>query len=360
MMVNQYSTNNHPPWERTVPQQMPWVNPNAVNDQTIKFGGICPNQTMSASEISPVPQTFTTQQPMPSQSGMGVNVTPVPVSNIQPNYVTPSNMFDPISNPPFNPVSAHLLNQPCLLQERIQPAISSNIQVSPNTETSPTCPINTDPLVSSLTPIPVTEQVASTSTLDQMHQKRGSEDMDDEIIKLDEPPTKQLLSEQKLFKQFGSLHLDIDEDLGYRVEYPDDSDGSDDDSDNKSNQGPSSEREQFNRYVYLLFKDKKSNAASFGPTDNAIDRLVREEREKHSKAVILWTPPLKDSFYGNNESDSEDEEFNYTDHKDFLKSSPVMTMTEITEETDDAIEVEDPMETAMTPAQQIPDDSMVE
>lgn len=360
MMVNQYNTNNHPPWERTVPQQMPWVNPGSVNDQTIKFGGVCPGQTISATQITSVPQTFTTQQPTPSQC-LG-NVIPLPVSNIQPNYVTPSNMFDPLSNPPFDPVSAHLLNQPCLLQERIHPTTSFSINKAvPNIEPVPACPNTTDSLVSSLTPIPVGQQAATISGFNLTHQKRGSEDMEDEIIRLEEPPTKQLLSEQKLFKQFGSLHLDKDEDVSssYQVEYPDDSDCSDDESPSKCNQEPSSEREQFNRYVYLLFKDKKSNAASFGPTDNAIDRIVREEREKHSKAVILWTPPLKNSLYGNSDSDGDDEEFNYTDHKDFLKSNPV-SMTEIVEEVDDVIEVDPMEEAAITPVQQLPDDSMLE
>lgn len=329
---------------------MPWLNSSENISHTLQFGQFCTDQANQAShsptvELSP---NIIPQQPLPSPLSAD---TVTPNNYYPPNYVTPSNMFDPISNPPFNPNTAHLMNQPCLLQDRIHPASGSsiNLQLVPQAHPSSTGPA-ADPLPSSLTHLPSIES-PNAKSLD-IPQKRGSADMEeDDFIKMEEPPTKQLLSEQKLFKQFGSLQLDKDEDASqYQVEYPDEEGSSDDETCSTSDQ-KSSEREQFNRYVYLLFKDKKSNAASFGPTDNAIDRLVREERERHSKAVILWTPPLKNCFGEcDGESDSDDEELKYTDHRDFLKSNSQtnesFTITEVFEETDDLIEVEGTTETS--------------
>lgn len=333
-----------------MPQEMPWLSNNEVSDQTLRFGQFYPAQANIAPQNPPAefPSNFIPAQSIPSQSNVDTSVIS-PVISSQSNYVTPRNMFDPISNPPFNPNTAHLLNQPCLLQERIHPTSSSSISLQPNDQLKLNqASLTTDLLPASLTHLPLNESIRCVNT--EAHLKRGSSDMeDDDLIKIEEPPTKQLLSEQRLFKQFGSLHLNKDEDaLHYQVEYPDEEGSSDDETDNASSQ-KSSEREQFSRYVYLLFKDKKSNAASFGPTDNAIDRLVREQREKHSKAVILWTPPLKSCIGEVNDDSDSDDEVRYTDHRDFLKSntqnSDSITITEIVEDTADPFEVQTTDET---------------
>lgn len=172
--------------------------------------------------------------------------------------------------------------------------------------------------------------------------KRSSIEMEDEQIKADEPPTKQLLSEKKLFKQFGSLNIDgtIDQ-----VNNSDDIDSDDSDEDNRSqntssNSSSTTGREEFNRYVYLLFKDKKNVGMPFKPANSTLDRLAREERDKLSKAVILWNPPPNNNFFGNvdedDEDEDEDEEFRYSDHEDFLKKplrrNSSLTITEVFDE----------------------------
>lgn len=167
--------------------------------------------------------------------------------------------------------------------------------------------------------------------------KRSSVEMDDIISDdIDEPPTKQLLSEQKLFKKFGSLQID-----GHNTRHnnPDsNSDDDDSDSSNDDNQPKTytsmtdSEKEDLNRYVYILFKDKKNDdylrAGSSGSShfkhlhcNTALDRLAREERDKLNKAVVLWNPRINIFKLTNqNDTDSDsDEEFTYKDHRDFLK-----------------------------------------
>lgn len=170
--------------------------------------------------------------------------------------------------------------------------------------------------------------------------------MEDEQIMADEPPTKQLLSEKKLFRQFGSLNIDGNTDHSDSINNIDSDDSDEDDRSqiklaNKYSNAPG--REEFNRYVYLLFKDKKNDGIPFKPTNSALDRLAREERDKLSKAVILWSPPTKNqnSIFGNveenddNETEEEDEieEFKYTDHKDFLRKpltrNSSLTITEV-------------------------------
>lgn len=154
-----------------------------------------------------------------------------------------------------------------------------------------------------------------------LQQKRSSLEMEDELVKVEEPPTKQQLSENRLFKRFGSLQLDgeaIEADLELNGDR-ESSDSPDEDP------GPSDQysqgRKAFSRYVYLLFKDKKSDNLFSKSNSSAVDRLIREEREKLNKAVILWNPPLKDSFLAETVGDSDDdEELNYKDHKDFLRN----------------------------------------
>lgn len=151
--------------------------------------------------------------------------------------------------------------------------------------------------------------------------------MEDDQFLADEPPTKQLLSENRLLRQFGSLNIDGKVNI---VQPPEeDGNNSTDDQQGPDTSGGSgqktsaSDREEFNRYVYLLFKDRKTDGLSSTSSDSLISRLAREERDKLSKAVVLWSPPLKDNYLtGEQAEDSDDEEFRYKDHNDF-KIDPV-------------------------------------
>lgn len=151
------------------------------------------------------------------------------------------------------------------------------------------------------------------------------------------PPQKQLLTEHKLFKKFGSLHLDPN--LSKAISTSD-SDESDEDNnitykDSKSTfaQG----REEFQRYVYLLYKDTNSKSGNRVPLTNSlatIERLAREEREKLSKALVLWNPPIENHFNTksslpntgyegdkSNSSSDDDDDISYVDHTSFIKKS---------------------------------------
>lgn len=95
--------------------------------------------------------------------------------------------------------------------------------------------------------------------------------------------------------------------------------------------------EEIRKYVYLLFKDKHDDKTPFGSYNTTLDRLARDERDKLSKAVVLWNPPVKYNFCGtlNEEDEDEDEEeFKYSDHKDFLKAN-------CTQANDDGIIIEE-------------------
>lgn len=134
-----------------------------------------------------------------------------------------------------------------------------------------------------------------------------------------EPPSKQQLSERKLFKKFGSLQLNID------GRPPSDTDSDDSEGDDKTKPITKNTftegREEFNKYVYLLFQD--NGKSPMLPSYSTIERLAREEREKMSKALVLWTPPLSSLLSNQNQSSSDDEDFTYKDHRDFLKSEDV-------------------------------------
>lgn len=125
--------------------------------------------------------------------------------------------------------------------------------------------------------------------------KRRSIDVEDEAMVFDEPPTKQLLSEKDLFKKFGSLHIDSGNETR--------NDEDDEDLRSRTN-GDDVAQEEFNRYVYLLFQDIKKDSRPFEFSNSTMDRLAREERDKLSKAVILWSPPISNRF--NSVSDDED------------------------------------------------------
>lgn len=158
------------------------------------------------------------------------------------------------------------------------------------------------------------------------------------------PPTKQQLSESRLFKRFGSLQLDGETSTGNH----DDEIDSDDSDDGRLVEG-THDRKEFNRYVYLLFKDKKSNNLFDVSTSRAMDRFLREERDKLNKAVILWNPPMRNFFVNEIPDSDDDDEITYLDHKDFLKSnsgdndSIIITEVEDDAEIDDAIPTDDVM-----------------
>lgn len=181
--------------------------------------------------------------------------------------------------------------------------------------------------------------------------------MDDDIVGnqdsayTNRPPTKQLLSETKLFKKFGSLHLD----KCHSANSSSNSSSSDDDQDDFEMAGSSqssqtnydtstADKDDINKYVYILFKDKKVNSSSPSfqncfETNTTLDRLARQERDKLSKAVVLWNPPARNPYTVISEDDDEDEEFKYTDHRDFLKdqsrsseSNDSIIITDVTNE----------------------------
>lgn len=126
----------------------------------------------------------------------------------------------------------------------------------------------------------------------------------------EQPPSKQILSERNLFKKFGSLNL-----TGlHMAEHPNNDDDDDQDSEGgtrSQSTGDQVDQEEFNKYVYLLFKDIEGNQSK-NPfkqfsAGSAIDRLAREERDKLSKAVILWSPPVRNRFCNNSDDDDEDD-----------------------------------------------------
>lgn len=157
--------------------------------------------------------------------------------------------------------------------------------------------------------------------------------MEDELTTEEAPPTKQQLSENKLFQRFGSLHLD-----GGTASTSDSAKL--DDSDDEEACAPTAPavsspngRKEFDRYVYLLFKDKKSDGHYPVESSGAIERLLREEREKLSKAVILWNPPARSTLIEEADDSSDDDQLSYGDHRDFLKDSgSSVVITEVVED----------------------------
>lgn len=245
----------------------------------------------------------------------------------QANVTTNLTIFRPPVIPPGQ--AANIEAKPSVSSQPIQFNLTNPLQASV---------LSPPPLLSftttSLTPIPSSDSSINkfTSPLPPFsdgflpHQKRSSMEMEDDLTKKEAPPTKQQLSETKLFKQFGSLHIDneqLNKEDKIEVENAEDSDTEDVtlDSNVLDDAKCRNVRREFENYVYLLFKGKDSRSPNPLPqqsgTSAILDRMLRDEREKLSKAVILWSPPLKDSFQV--AEDSDDEEFVYTDHKDFLK-----------------------------------------
>lgn len=167
-------------------------------------------------------------------------------------------------------------------------------------------PILTAPETNVPTPI------ATTTT----HKRRSIELEDDSMI-VDEPPSKQLLSEKNLFKKFGSLQIGGSGAAATTaVKLKDDDDDDDEEPRSRTVSSDSVAQEEFNRYVYLLFKDIESSSPApfeFSNSNSPIDRLVREERDKLSKAVILWSPPIGNRFCSVSDSDEENTELETQD-----------------------------------------------
>lgn len=281
--------------------------------------GIHFNSSQSTSEAHPpvsmlpfapdYPQIAQYELRSPQNQFQPVSPTQIPMNNSVNSFLTPGTSMSPLITP--SPNSFYPKNQESFtgaspdprgflapIHDQRSPVKQHQHPFRASHQISPDFSIPDHP---SLTPMP---------------SKRSSREMDDyeDILR---PATKQQLTERKLFEQFGSLHLDSISRA--------DSSNSDDDSDD-SNSSHSRKlstfvesRQEFQRYVYLLFKDKKS---SMGKTYDAIERLAREERDKLSKALVLWNPPVKHNF--NQEFDDADdvssgEEFTYSDHTDFLK-----------------------------------------
>lgn len=279
MMVNEMNENSTPWQSTTIPKQMPWMSSYQANTyEPLQFG----------IQATTIPSTTTT-------------ITPT-AANIN------------IHN--FNQLMNHTISP------NLTPLNTPTIQTSQQRQKRTSIEMEQD------------EQQMMTDSFDRDQGPIISED-----IPPLQPPKKQVLTERKLFKKFGSLHLDPN--LSHSVS-PNDSDDSDEDNRDTSTSTRDQGREEFQRYVYLLYKDSKSrnnNHDNNYPMSNslaAIDRLAREEREKLSKALVLWNPPVENRF--NIESSlprdneyncdgdvssngSSDDDMTYTDHTDFLKKS---------------------------------------
>lgn len=343
MMVNEFK-NSSGPWQSTVPQQMPWMSSYEPASPNLQFGQQ-PSTVMPASSTIINSCNAQQQQQHPFISSLPITTTSsTPPITICPTATIPSTLFTTQSTnvPYLNCVTTTTQSSASVLQPNVPLESQSQYHyLNPFHNQQ----ANTFNPTGSLTPIPYSGPQPAMNQF--LPQKRGSIEMEDEQIIADEPPTKQLLSEKKLFRQFGSLNIDGNIDHSDSIGNIDSDDSDEDDRSQiklANNYSNAPGREEFNRYVYLLFKDKKNDGIPFKPTNSALDRLAREERDKLSKAVILWSPPTKNnnSIFGHveenddneAEEEGEDEEFKYTDHKDFLrKPTPTrrssITITEV-------------------------------
>lgn len=318
MMVN-HPNNNPVPWPTTVPEQMPWLSSSSSTTPCATGDPVPPMQFVgqtfepdqhTTSRVHPI---MMQQQQIPATS-TNLNLSTV----ILPHQQVPTTI---ISNNPFDP------QQLCSINNNNNSHISNQLNLS--ARLGPHAQLNSPPnFRASLTHIPhpivqpSTPITAYHSHHSNAQHKRSSIEMEDELTTQEAPPTKQQLSENKLFDRFGSLKLDgerlqaVDIDLVDTDQANDDVDV--DDSQPMAKTMSANDREEFNRYVYLLFKDKNSDSGFPSTSNSAVERLIREEREKLSKAVILWNPPPK-NFVTEVSSDDDDEDFTYKDHRDFLK-----------------------------------------
>lgn len=327
MMVNEIKGTSEP-WQSVIPQQMPWMSHYGPASLTTQFGqqsgSHLPNQP--ASQFNPTPHNDARlpQIQHPSVANFPTATTLTLPITVCPTSMVANNQFGSAVSMPSNCVTSTTYSYPSMqhiAQNSQHPTPPSYIQ--PNLNLS-----NYTQAAGIYNPNGSLTQLAHSAgvSVDQIsNHKRSSMEIEDDLIKANEPPTKQLLSERKLFQQFGSLHIDgllgeSESELSQRGS----SDDSDDDEQSQYSfkKGDKNEREEFNRYVYLLFKDKKNDGKPFVPSYSSLDRLAREERDKLSKAVVLWNPPMKNFLNQSNEDDDDDdddEQFNYRDHKDFLK-----------------------------------------
>lgn len=249
-----------------------------------------------------------------------------------PNVMTSPSYTNYIDLPTMSTDQINLLIPPVTpLKEPIQFNLINPLQtsvLSPPPITGFTSTLISMPGLSTTTTNDTDMKLPDYNTTTQ--RKRSSMEMEDELTTKEAPPTKQQLSESKLFKRFGSLQigntLDLDNAFNRNLSgdpspFDDADDEADDDDNDEETIKCKNIRRDFDRYVYLLFKDKKSNSGNFPQLEHSgmMDRLIRDEREKLSKAVILWTPPVKYNVELA-ETDSDEEEFKYNDHRDFLKS----------------------------------------
>lgn len=311
MMVNEFK-NSSVPWQSTVPQQMPWMSPYDPAVNSLQFGQPTSNYVSNIGVYSSV---YPVNQPASVDQGLLAQIQP----QASQSYPTPQTN---LSTPVVAQSSLNLSNTPNFSVYPQNPEVHDYIKQSP------------------LMYMPSASASTSTWTTGSacQPQKRTSVEMEDDTITTSQPPTKQLLSESKLFKQFGSLQLNQDFLKSGRGSS---SESDDSDEDNISQGVPltsqDQSRDEFNRYVYLLFKDRNHQGERpFSSSNSPLDRLAREERDKLSKAVVLWTPPPKHNLFGQQDDDEDqsstsDDELSYRDHKDFLKkpANQTVTITEI-------------------------------
>lgn len=339
-MVN-LMNNNSAPWPNTIPDQMPWLNPEGPPGTPMQFVG-------QQNFVQPVPNLPTGPAQLFASHTNVPLVTPIsndPQALVQ-NLTPRNNPFDPQQTYSSSYTQANpMVGSP---YESI-PSPSQILNPDPsriqhhNFTTDPNFPLIHLP----------THHPPSYQPVYHYPTKRSSIEMEDELTTKEAPPTKQQLSENTLFQRFGSLQLGSSlassDQAADVVDY--DSDDSDDNRSTSREGKPvisANDRKEFDKYVYLLFKDKKAAGQYPIVANSAVERLIREEREKLSKAVILWNPPPKNTIYHLDDSDDVDgddedeDEFRYNDHKDFLKKpSNSVVITEIEEDAPIIIELDE-------------------
>lgn len=272
-------------------------------------------QTTTIPKQMPWMSSYQTNTFEPVQFGIQPTATITPTANIDSNNININNFISHTISPSLMPLSTPLIQT----QTQHQRQKRTSIEMEQDEQ-----------------------QMMMTDS--PYHQQQGPSITEDCLPP--QPPQKQVLTERKLFKKFGSLHLDPK--LTQTISSSD-SDDSDEDNINTSASASDKDkgtfaqgREEFQRYVYLLYKD--SNSRNNNHNNNypmsrslaTIERLAREERDKLSKALVLWNPPvenrfnLKSSLPQNSDDNcdgdvssngSSDDDFTYTDHTDFLKKS---------------------------------------
>lgn len=256
---------NHP-WQSIVPQHMPWMSQNDSTTSIMHFG----NQSL----VQPTTNLLNNPS-VTSQSGEDNLLN----NNINNNtlHTLPTNQIPTLSSQPVPHQTFTPYNNVSNFTSHQQPTSSNVHMPSISGKLFPD---------SSLTfmPMPVIQNTK---------QKRSSLELD-EGRSLLQPPSKQLLSEMKLFKKFGSLKLDGVHDGESNRDSSDDEDDCDHFEVQEGHVSHRSNRE-LRRYVYLLFKETNNKSIMPLLLDETFDVIARQEREKLSKAVIPWTPPLIDN-----------------------------------------------------------------